>query len=63
VGIPTLAKLHGLDYEIRSSGPEGLQIELRGPRIEELKQALARALNTWERAPKWLRDLDKLTEG
>lgn len=51
----------GKGYELKSDPINGsLQIHLRGPRIEELKRALARALNTYENAPGWLWELDEM---
>jgi hypothetical protein len=51
----------GEGYELKSyPSLDQLQIHLSGRRIAEFKKALARALNTYENAPRWLWELDEL---
>lgn len=48
--------LQSEDAEIRlAEGKNGVQVELRGEKIDELKYLLSRALNTHDpqKAPKW----------
>jgi hypothetical protein len=48
------------DVSIVASDVHGLELDLQGPRIDELRTLLQRGLNTWERAPEWLLKLAEI---